>query len=86
MILDELDYIKPKLEMSEIEQMIWEVDENLDGRIDEYEFRLMYKRCVNDQTGLEPRNLYNLVQFLMYLKCDTNASSGSGNNTTSNND
>ena len=27
----------------------------------------MYKRCVFDKTGLEPRSLYNLVQFLMYL-------------------
>jgi hypothetical protein len=41
--------------------MIWEVDENLDGKIDKYEFYLMYKRCRHDTTGLEPRNLYNLV-------------------------
>ena len=27
----------------------------------------MYKRCVFDKTGLEPRSLFNLVQFLMYL-------------------
>jgi len=30
----------------------------------------MYKRCVFDKTGLEPRSLYNLVQFLMYLMYD----------------
>lgn len=30
----------------------------------------MYKRCIFDKTGLEPRNLFNLVQFLMYdLTC-----------------
>ena len=30
----------------------------------------MYKRCIFDKTGLEPRNLFNLVQFLMYdLAC-----------------
>ncbi len=30
----------------------------------------MYKRCIFDKTGLEPRNLFNLVQFLMYdLSC-----------------
>ena len=28
----------------------------------------MYKRCVFDKIGLEPRNLFNLVQFLMYDK------------------
>ena len=28
----------------------------------------MYKRCISDETGLEPRKLYNLVTFLMYDK------------------
>ena len=28
----------------------------------------MYKRCVSDKTGLEPRKMFNLVQFLMYDK------------------
>ena len=28
----------------------------------------MYKRCISDKTGLEPRKLFNLVQFLMYDK------------------
>lgn len=45
-----------------------DVDENLDGRVNEYEFWLMYKRCITDQTGLEPKALFNLVQFLMYDK------------------
>ena len=42
------------------------MDEDLDGSINEYEFTLMYKRCIFDKTWLEPRNLFNLVQFLMY--------------------
>mmetsp|Transcript_16473 Transcript_16473/g.46161 ORF Transcript_16473/g.46161 Transcript_16473/m.46161 type:complete len:117 (-) Transcript_16473:583-933(-) len=32
------------------------------------EFFTMYQRCISDHTGLEPRNLFNLVQFLMYDK------------------
>jgi Ca2+-binding EF-hand superfamily protein len=32
------------------------------------EFLTMYKRCISDETGLEPRKLFNLVQFLMYDK------------------
>lgn len=50
----------------EVDQWIWEVDEDLDGSINEYEFTLMYKRCIFDKTWLEPRNLFNLTQFLMY--------------------
>jgi len=61
-------YSKP-----EVDQWIWEVDEDLDGFVNEYEFTLMYKRCIFDKTGLEPRNLFNLVQFLMYdLTCKGN--------------
>ena len=28
----------------------------------------MYKRCISDNLDLEPRQLYNLVTFLMYDK------------------
>ena len=28
----------------------------------------MYKRVITDEVGLEPRQLYNLVQFLMFDK------------------
>ena len=50
----------------EVEDMIWEVDEGLDGMVDWTEFMLMYDRNVNDQTGLEPCQLYDAVQFMMY--------------------
>eukprot|EP00405_Crypthecodinium_cohnii_P002543 CAMPEP_0194751622 /NCGR_PEP_ID=MMETSP0323_2-20130528/5624_1 /TAXON_ID=2866 ORGANISM="Crypthecodinium cohnii, Strain Seligo" /NCGR_SAMPLE_ID=MMETSP0323_2 /ASSEMBLY_ACC=CAM_ASM_000346 /LENGTH=149 /DNA_ID=CAMNT_0039668189 /DNA_START=93 /DNA_END=539 /DNA_ORIENTATION=- len=32
------------------------------------EFLTMYQRCIADSTGMEPRNLFNLAQFLMYDK------------------
>lgn len=48
--------------------MIWEVDDDLDGMVCLDEFLVMYQRCISDPTGLEPRNLFNLVQFLMYDK------------------
>ncbi|KRX04896.1 hypothetical protein PPERSA_06530 [Pseudocohnilembus persalinus] len=64
-ILNNLEYYANK---SEVEQMIWEINDSLNGRINRYEFDLMYKRCCFDQTGLEPRNLYNVVQYLMYLQ------------------
>lgn len=51
-----------------IELWIWEVDDDLDNMVAWDEFLIMYQRCISDQTGYEPRNLFNLVQFLMYDK------------------
>ena len=53
---------------SEVEDMIWEVDDDLDDMISEEEFMTIYKRWISDKTGLEPRKFFNLVQFLMYDK------------------
>ena len=46
--------------------MVWEVDENLDQRVDEKEFELMYKKCIEDRSHLEPKNLFYFVQYLMF--------------------
>lgn len=51
----------------QLEYMLWEVDENLDGVVDWDEFKAMYHRNVNDETGLEPFELFNIVQFMTYL-------------------
>jgi len=64
-ILTKLQHRTPK---QDIENMIWEVDDDLDGYVCWDEFLVCYQRCISDNTGLEPRNLYNLVQFLMYDK------------------
>lgn len=55
---------------SEVALIIWEVDDDLDGYVSREEFQIMYKRCKSDETetGLEPRKLFNLVQFLMFDK------------------
>ena len=46
----------------QLEYMIWEVDENLDGCVDWDEFQMMYYRNMTDTTGLEPFELFNIVQ------------------------
>jgi len=56
------------LKRSEVQNMIWEVDENLDECVDWEEFKLMYERNIADKTGLEPFQLFNVVQFMMYDK------------------
>jgi hypothetical protein len=51
---------------AEVELMIWEVDDDADGFVCYDEFIKMYKRCIKDDQGLEPRKLFNLVYFLMF--------------------
>ena len=53
---------------SEVAGFIWEVDDDLDGKVSKEEYQTMYKRCISDKDDLEPRKLFNLVQFLMYDK------------------
>jgi len=55
-----------KTPRDQIELWIWEVNDDLDGMVSWEEFLTMYQRCISDSTGNEPRNLFNLVQFLMY--------------------
>mmetsp|Transcript_59054 Transcript_59054/g.139522 ORF Transcript_59054/g.139522 Transcript_59054/m.139522 type:complete len:205 (+) Transcript_59054:76-690(+) len=50
--------------ISEVEQMIWEVDEDGDGCVNAEEFNLMFDRGRNDKTGHEPKKLFNLCQFM----------------------
>jgi len=68
-IMEILKKLQYKMNRKQVEEMIWEVDENLDGCLDWNEFRLMFNRNITDRTGLEPCGMFNLTQFLIY---DTN--------------
>lgn len=67
-ISEALVKLQHKTPREQIELWIWEVDDDLDNMVGFDEFLTMYQRCISDQTGCEPRNLFNLVQFLMYDK------------------
>eukprot|EP01035_Chromulina_nebulosa_P035294 gene35294-47425_t len=68
-VIEMFKFLKEKVSRKEVEDMIWEVDENLDECVDWQEFRLMFNRNIMDRSGLEPSRLFNLTQFLIY---DTN--------------
>lgn len=48
-VLTQLNF---KYSKPEVDQWIWEVDEDLDGCVNQYQFTLMFKRCIFDKTGL----------------------------------
>lgn len=52
----------------QINDMIWEADENLDNCVDWEELKGMFNRNLMDKTGLEPVNLFNVIQFMTYDK------------------
>ena len=52
----------------DLDTMIWEADQNLDGYVSEKEFENLYKKCVTDEKQEEAKKLFYLVQFLMYDK------------------
>jgi hypothetical protein len=62
--------MKTELPNSDLDLMIWEFDEDLDGRISLLEFHRMYKVCMMDKFSAEQKKLFHLTQYLMYCKGD----------------
>ena len=52
----------------DLDTMIWEADQNLDGYVSEKEFENLYKKCISDDKEEEGKKLFYLIQFLMYDK------------------
>eukprot|EP00826_Nyctotherus_ovalis_P062798 TRINITY_DN9146_c0_g4_i3.p1 TRINITY_DN9146_c0_g4~~TRINITY_DN9146_c0_g4_i3.p1 ORF type:complete len:186 (-),score=80.45 TRINITY_DN9146_c0_g4_i3:121-678(-) len=68
-LIKALEYLNPGSHPSvaEVRDMIWEVDEDMDKCVNYEELERMYRRCSRDKEGIEPRKLFNLIQFLMFL-------------------
>jgi calmodulin len=50
----------------EVANMIWEVDEDCNGCVGWEEFQATFLRYIGDKTGLEPRELFQVVEFMMH--------------------
>ena len=57
-----------KCKRTDIEDMIWEVDEDCDRMINWEEFKAMFYRVRHDKTGGGARRLFNVVEFMMHDK------------------
>lgn len=69
-----LEFLGKATDKKEVDDILWEVDEDIDGAVDWPEFQLMFRRNITDKTGLEPSQLFSVVQFLMYDKTFAGAS------------
>mmetsp|Transcript_9796 Transcript_9796/g.30939 ORF Transcript_9796/g.30939 Transcript_9796/m.30939 type:complete len:208 (-) Transcript_9796:133-756(-) len=67
-IMVELEFLGCKMRRDEAALMVWEVDDDADGCVDWEELRDMFHRIRRDQSGFEPRKLFNLVEFIMHDK------------------
>ena len=67
-LIEELEFLGHTVTEKEAALYIWEQDDDNDGCIDWDEFRTMFYRVRDDQTGCEPRKLFNVVDFLMLDK------------------
>ena len=67
-LADALKKLQYKCKRTDVEDMIWEVDEDCDGMISWDEFKAMFYRVRTDKTGWEPRRLFNVVEFMMHDK------------------
>ena len=71
-VFEMMKTLKYKITKKEVEEYVWEVDEDLDQCISWNEMKLMYTRNLMDKTGLEPNRIFNLTQFLIYDKNENN--------------
>ena len=53
------------LTLAEVADLVWEIDDHLEGRLTWDSFLTAYYRCRENRTGYEPRGFLYLVEFLL---------------------
>ena len=53
------------LSRSEIEDAMWEIDDDMDGKLSMADYLTTYRRSQNDEFGFEPRRFFSIVEFLL---------------------
>lgn len=66
-VMEKLKELNQKVSKKEVEEMIWEVDEDLDQALDWPEFKLMFTRNIADKSGLEPSRMVRESNFIVYV-------------------
>ena len=54
-----------KLSLAEVRDVIWEVDDDMDGRLSMQDYLTCYRRTQTDEYGFEPKRFYSIVEFLL---------------------
>ena len=54
-----------RLSRSEVEDIIWEVDDDMDGRLSMNDYLTTYRRTQTDEFGFEPKRFFSIVEFLL---------------------
>ena len=67
-VMEELTFLRHPVKADDAALIIWEVDDDADEAVDWEEFRTFFYRVRDDTTGDEPRNLFNVVEFIMHDK------------------
>jgi len=67
-LLEELTFLGHSITEKEAALTIWEVDDDNDNAVDWDEFKTMFYRVRDDESGCEPRKLFNVIDFLMLDK------------------
>ena len=64
-VFEKMKELNQKIGRKEVEEMIWEVDEDCDQCLNWAEFKLMFSRNISDKSGLEPSRMVSFVAMLI---------------------